>query len=55
LAITSPWKESKIITMPILGKDPKFLQNLHVISLSSTTGIVIEKIIKKIVQWHIDE
>jgi hypothetical protein len=41
--------------LPKPGKDPKFAQNLHPISLLSTMGKLIEKVILKIVQRHIDE
>jgi hypothetical protein len=34
----APWKEVKIITLPKTGKDRKFVQNLHPISLLSTMG-----------------
>jgi hypothetical protein len=36
---------SKIITLPKLGKDPKFPQNLSPISLLSTTEKLFEKVI----------
>jgi hypothetical protein len=49
------WKEAKVITLPKPGKDPKFPQNLHPISLLSTMGKLFEKVILKIVQRHIDE
>jgi hypothetical protein len=48
----NPWKEAKVITLPKPSKDPKFPQNLHPISLLSTTGELFEKIILKIVQKH---
>jgi hypothetical protein len=38
-----------------LGKDPKFPQNIHSISLLSTTGKPFEKVILKIVQRYIEE
>jgi hypothetical protein len=50
-----PWKEAKVITLPIFGKDPKFPQNLHLISLLSTTDKIFEKAILKIVRRHIEE
>lgn len=31
--LLAPWKEVKMITLPKPGKDPKFLPNLHLISL----------------------
>jgi hypothetical protein len=48
-------KETKIITLPKSGKDPKFPQNLLPISLLSTTGKLFEKVILKILQKHINE
>jgi hypothetical protein len=50
-----PWKETKVITLPKPGKDPKFPKNLHPISLLSTASKLLEKIILKIVQRHIEE
>jgi hypothetical protein len=49
------WKEAKVITIPKPGKDPKFPQNLRPISLLSTTGKLIEKVILKRIQRHIEE
>jgi hypothetical protein len=49
------WKEAKVVALPKPGKDPKFLQNLHPISLLSSTGKVFEKVILEIVQRHIGE
>jgi hypothetical protein len=49
------WKEAKSIKLPKPGKDPKFPQNLHPISLLSTTGKLYEKVILKILQKYIDE
>jgi hypothetical protein len=43
------WKEAKVITLPKSGKDKKFPQDLHPISLLSTTGKLFEKVILKIV------
>jgi hypothetical protein len=50
----TPWKEVKVIALPKPGKDPKFPQNLRLISLLSTTGKLFEKVILKIVQRHIE-
>jgi hypothetical protein len=47
-----PWKEAKVIALLKAGKDPKLPQNLHSISLLSTTGKLFEKVILKIVQRH---
>jgi hypothetical protein len=49
------WKEAKVITIPKPGKDPKFPQNLHLISLLSTMGKLFEKVILKRIQRHIEE
>jgi hypothetical protein len=49
------WKEAKVITLPKLGKDLKFLQNVRPVSLLSTTGKLFEKVILKILQKHIEE
>jgi hypothetical protein len=51
----NPWKEAKVITLPKPGKDPKFPPNLRPISLLSTTGKFLEKVILKIIQKHIVE
>jgi hypothetical protein len=50
-------KEAKVmcITLPKPSKDPKFPQNLLPISLLSTTGKLLEKVILKIVQRHTEE
>jgi hypothetical protein len=50
----SSWKETKIITLPKAGKDPKFPQNLRLISPLPTTGELFEKVIQKIIQKYID-
>jgi hypothetical protein len=50
-----PWKEEKVITLPKPCKDPKFPQNLCLISLLSTMGKLFENIILKIVQRHNEE
>jgi hypothetical protein len=47
-------KEAKIITLPKLGKDLKFPQNLRPISLLSTTGQLFEKPILR-TQKHTEE
>jgi hypothetical protein len=44
----------KVIALPKPGKDPKFHQNLHQISLLSTTGKLFEKVILKIIKRHIE-
>jgi hypothetical protein len=49
------WMEAKVLTLPKRGKDPKFPQNLHPISLLSTTGKLFEKIILHIVQKYTEE
>jgi hypothetical protein len=49
------WKEAKAITLLKPGNDPKFPQNLRLISLLSTTGKLFEKVILKIVQRHLEE
>jgi hypothetical protein len=43
------------ITLPKPGKDPKFCQNLHLISLLSTADKLFKKVILKIGQRHIEE
>jgi hypothetical protein len=48
-------KEAKVLTLPKPSKDPKFPQNLHSISLLSTTGKLFEKFILHIVQKHTEE
>jgi hypothetical protein len=49
------WKEGKVVNLPTPGKVPKFPQNLRPISLLSTTDKLIEKVILKIVQRHLEE
>jgi putative lipoic acid-binding regulatory protein len=46
---------NEVITLPKPGKGTKFPQNLHTISLLSTTGKLFEKVILKIVQRHTEE
>jgi hypothetical protein len=53
--LPKPWKEAEVITLPKLGEDPKFPQNLRPINLFYTTGKLFEKVILKIVQKHIEE
>jgi hypothetical protein len=43
------------VALPKPGKNPKFLQNLHPISLLPSTGKLFEKVILQIVQKHIRE
>jgi hypothetical protein len=47
-------KETKVITLPKPGKDPKFPQNICPINLLSTTGKLFEKVLK-ILQKNIEE
>jgi hypothetical protein len=49
------WKEAKVVALPKPGKDPKFSQNLHLISLWLSTGKGFEKIILEIAKRHIGE
>jgi hypothetical protein len=49
------WKEAKNTTLPKHGKDPKFPQNLSLISLMFTMGKLFRKVILKILQKLIDE
>jgi hypothetical protein len=49
------WKEAKVVALPKPGENPKFPQNLHPISLLSSTGKVFEKVILEIVKRHIEE
>jgi hypothetical protein len=49
------WTEAKVITLLKPDKAPTFLQNLHPIILFSTTGKLLEKVILKIFQMHIEE
>jgi hypothetical protein len=51
----SSWNEGKVITLPKLGKDLKFPQNLRPISLLATKDKLFNKVILKIVQRHIKE
>jgi hypothetical protein len=50
-----PWKEGKVVTLPKTGEDPKLSQNLRPMSLSPTTGKLLEEVILKIVQRYIGE
>jgi hypothetical protein len=49
------WNEAKVIMLLKPGKDPKFPQNLHPISLLSTTDKLFKKIILKRVRRHTEE
>jgi hypothetical protein len=49
------WRETKIIAVPKPGNNPEFPENLCLISLLSTTGILFEKLILKIIHKHIEE
>jgi hypothetical protein len=50
-----PLKDAKVITLPKLGKDPKFPKNLSPISLLLTTGKLFEKVVLKILQKNTEE
>jgi hypothetical protein len=52
---SAPWKKAKIITLLKPGKDQKFCQNLHLISLLSTRGKLSEKTILRTIQRHTEE
>jgi hypothetical protein len=43
------------VSIPKPGKNKKCPQNLHSISLLSNTGKFFEKVIVKMVKWHIEE
>jgi hypothetical protein len=43
-----------MVTLPKSGKDPKFPQNLHLVSLLSATSKLLEQVILKIVQRLIE-
>jgi hypothetical protein len=49
------WEEAKIITLQQTGKDPKFPENLHPISLLPTTGKLFEKVILQFLKNHTEE
>jgi hypothetical protein len=51
----SSWKEAKVVALPKPGKDPKFPQNLRLISLLSSRGKVFEKVILEIAKRYIKE
>jgi hypothetical protein len=48
------WKEAKVMTLSKPSKDPRFPQNLGPISLLSTTGKLLKKVIHNIVQKCIE-
>jgi hypothetical protein len=50
-----PWKEAKVVALLKPGKDPKFPQNLRLISLLPSMGKVFEKVVLEIVKRHIGE
>jgi hypothetical protein len=50
-----PGREAKVTTLPKPGMDPKFPQNLWLISLLFTAGKLFEKVILKIFQRHDEE
>jgi hypothetical protein len=52
---TAPCKEEKIITLPKPSKEPKFSQNLLLISLLSTTGKLFKELILRTIQKHTEE
>jgi hypothetical protein len=49
------WNEAKIIAVPKPGKNTKFPQNLRPISLLSTTGGLLAKLVLRIIHRHIKE
>jgi hypothetical protein len=49
------WKKIKLITLPKIGKDPKFPPNLRQIRLLSTTGNIFENVNLKVLKRHIEE
>jgi hypothetical protein len=49
------WKEAKVVTLPKPAKDTRFLQNLRSISFLSTMGKLVEKVIRQIIQRHLDD
>jgi hypothetical protein len=48
------WKEAKIKALPKPGKDHKFLSNIHLISILTTTGKLVETVILKILKRRIE-
>jgi hypothetical protein len=55
LHFPSSWKEAKVITLPKPGKDPKFPQNLRLISFLSTNSKLSEAVILGIIQRHTEK
>jgi hypothetical protein len=50
-----PWEKAKVKPLSKPSKNPKFPQNLCPISLLSTRGKLLDKVILRIVQRHIEE
>jgi hypothetical protein len=50
-----PWKEAKVVTLPMPSKDPTFPQNLLLISFLSTVGKIFEKLILRTIEILIEE
>jgi hypothetical protein len=55
VALHKSFEGSKLITLPKPGKDLKFPQNLRPISLLFMAGKLLEKVILKILQKHIED